>query len=568
MKTRKLGLTVQMCVFISVIVLIGDIVMGAILSNKVQDMLLTNIRENALNISRCAAGSIDSEEVYDVYQSGMDSEAFESVHKALSVFLEEGGVEYVYLAGDLDGQFGFILDTDPEEPGEYGDAIDVDDDNLKAMAGTPSVNAEAFEDEWGRHLTAWAPVSKDGKVIAVVGVDVSADAVEESLGKVRSLIVIVCAIIYFVVLIALLIISTRLSSGFKTINKKILDLTDGSGDLTKQIEDRSGTEFEVIANNINAFIKEVHELVSQISGSSKDIYAAMTLMQGNVNSSTNNVGNISAVSEELSASMNLLNEATAKLNESANEIHENITSTMGDVNSGNELVNDIKKNADETRENVTSKQRNIKSILDSQQELMLDSIEKSKQVSQITELTGDILNIASQTNLLALNASIEAARAGEAGRGFAVVADEIRQLADNSRNTASNIQEISELVVSAVENLVACSDKLLHTVNDNMLPDYDMFTEVAEQYLVNAEELRKLIAGYTLSMNDISKLVSNMAEQTESIASTVDECDRGIAETTQNIVTLAEGMTELNGETDRISEAEEQLRDKVKKYEV
>ena len=60
--------------------------------------------------------------------------------------------------------------------------------------------------------------------------------------------------------------------------------------------------------------------------------------------------------------------------------------------------------------------------------------------------------------------SIEAARAGEAGKGFAVVADEIRQLADNSRNTANSIQEISEEVVSSVEQLAVSSDKLLEYV--------------------------------------------------------------------------------------------------------
>lgn len=52
-----------------------------------------------------------------------------------------------------------------------------------------------------------------------------------------------------------------------------------------------------------------------------------------------------------------------------------------------------------------------------------DAVEESRSAEKITELTGEILDIASQTNLLALNASIEAARAGEAGKGFAVVAE-------------------------------------------------------------------------------------------------------------------------------------------------
>ena len=107
-------------------------------------------------------------------------------------------------------------------------------------------------------------------------------------------------------------------------------------------------------------------------------------------------------------------------------------------------------NADKLKNDAILNKKNTGEIVTDIIGKLQTTIQESKKVEKVSELTNDILNIADQTNLLALNASIEAARAGEAGRGFAVVASEIGKLSESSRDAAVNIQSINSTVIGTV----------------------------------------------------------------------------------------------------------------------
>ena len=160
------------------------------------------------------------------------------------------------------------------------------------------------------------------------------------------------------------------------------------------------------------------------------------------------------------------------------------------------------------------------------------ALENAKVIDQIYELAGVIMNVVSQTNLLSLNASIEAARAGEAGKGFAVVAGEIGALAEQSRQTVIKIQEVTQEVTEAVQNLSTNARKLLDFVVKDVTADYREFLTIGEQYKKDgasvdelmsefstiAQELFDNMEGIKNSIRDISKAAEEGAEGTTEIA--------------------------------------------------
>ena len=220
------------------------------------------------------------------------------------------------------------------------------------------------------------------------------------------------------------------------------------------------------------------------------------------------------------------------------------------VASQTENVEQIQKRAQtmnlETIESKTSAQ----SIFESVGDTLKQAVDESRSVEKINELTSNILVIASETNLLALNASIEAARAGEAGKGFAVVADEIRVLADNSRETANDIQDISQLVTDAVDKLANEATKMLEFVNGDVIRDYDNFVKIASRYEQDAREIQSILKEFSNQSTDIADTMNVMNRGLCDITRTVEENTDGISGVAEDVTVLVEAIATIKEESD------------------
>ena len=194
------------------------------------------------------------------------------------------------------------------------------------------------------------------------------------------------------------------------------------------------------------------------------------------------------------------------------------------------------------------------------------SVKDSEKVAQINELTTVILDIASQTNLLALNASIEAARAGEAGKGFAVVATEISSLADNSRQTAANIQNISNEVTEAVTTLAANANQVLEFINTTVLADYDAFVNTGEKYEETSMVINEMLEGISEQTQNLNMIMSEMEDSVSYITDSVEQASDAIGQSSKNSQDIVHEINDISSAMNTNNDVTDKLNDSTKQF--
>ncbi|MBR4831502.1 MAG: cache domain-containing protein [Butyrivibrio sp.] len=293
-----------------------------------------------------------------------------------------------------------------------------------------------------------------------------------------------------------------------------------------------------MSNRLNTAGIELSESSSQAAAASSQVTNAVGEVSKGAVSQAESVQDAASSTDTIGNNIDLISEKVMSLDEAAKRMQESCdkaTNALSEIVVQNsavaEAVNEIGTTIDATNDSA----------------------------NEIAKFSDAINDIASQTNLLSLNASIEAARAGEAGKGFAVVADEIRQLADQSKNSADEIKAIVEKLLEDAQASVKVMDSLNSSIalqGEKVVSTQDDMTEMSENVEVVTENTRN-IAGMIDALNaakvTLVEIVQDLSAVSEENAASSQETSASMQELNATFAIIDEAarkLQSLSGELD------------------
>ena len=416
-----------------------------------------------------------------------------------------------YMTSILDAQGNRAIGTTASEEV----ARKVLDGQQEYFSSDANVNGAAY---FGYYI----PIIENGNSVGMVFAGMPQADAKAQINKIISLIAGIMVLFVFLFSASTILVVKSMAKGLIRGASALEQVA--AGKLNVELDSRSANrkdEIGQISRAVQKLKQDLTNVITEIKDNSKELLGSSEVLNEKTSASMEHISQIEHAVDEIAQGAGSQAQETQSATENVISMGNMIEDTSKEITTLNENAKQIKTLGQDAVTTIEELQKINQKTRESMDMIYNQTNTTNSSAQRIKEATALITEIAEETNLLSLNASIEAARAGEQGRGFAVVAGQIQKLAEQSNESARQIEEI-------INSLLEDSGKAVETM--------ESVKEIMDEQNVNVQKTNDQVRQVISQVDESIAAIDRIAQQSGKL----NEARLVITDTVQNLTAVAE----------------------------